>query len=514
MTLQEFRVTPQTGAILVVILLIPGILGFFLVPSTPFSANELQSAADLIEADTKMDIRAEALMALGSDLDLDTLIHLRRCCHLLWLLFLAMLAVTLANLTSDWPAALTATTLSAVNPLLFQRGLEADFLNAGAAIAGISICFLLLRLPFPAGLASTVAILMNPVFLFYSLAGFAVSVVPPSRRTRNLFMYGVGAIPGLGFLLVRFRTGFSQGSSVDQDFFEILYGPGFSHVLETLAKAPLLWGGAAVIFILLFVPNNTRTSVVAISIVLLSGIAATCFAHRYPPSLSPLLPAAALAAGLSMHELLVRVRRAPRYTAGVALTVLLVGVALPLELKPKALAMTLNYQRMIVEVTELFLQPGDSCLAGLDILYAHPESRAMNRLYREGKIETIIATPPRVVVFSPVIAQPPPSLREFLRTNYSKLSGPVYVYSPVIRDGLAHVALPGQYQSIAGKPEDRSGKQPTFSLESGSFQVAPTNFNGRLAPAGSIWRSKLKDLSDGSIFPNVYAFQPPSDQMK
>jgi hypothetical protein len=172
---------------------------------------------------------------------------------------------------------------------------------------------------------------------------------------------------------------------------------------------------------------------------------------------------------------------APRYaprTKRLALAVfLLVGVVFPLTRVPVALRREAGFQRHMVRLADALLEPGETYLAGVDVVYTREQ--ATNRLrwldplklaalhsMSAGELREILReiedSPLKLLVMNRRLMGLPVVLRRYLMQNYARAWGNIYVYAPRVDPGARTLELkfPGVYEIVSLSDGDVAGDAP------------------------------------------------------
>ncbi len=149
---------------------------------------------------------------------------------------------------------------------------------------------------------------------------------------------------------------------------------------------------------------------------------------------------------------------------------ILLGLVYPLTRLPANLTRDNGFQRHMIELAEAALEPSETYLAGVDLLWNRPQvDRRLSWLDRlqlaevasssPGELDeisrTLEAAPLKLVIDSYRIQQLPKALRATLGRNYAFRWGNLMLYAPIIDAGVESFALPigGTYE-VLGESSD------------------------------------------------------------
>jgi hypothetical protein len=153
-----------------------------------------------------------------------------------------------------------------------------------------------------------------------------------------------------------------------------------------------------------------------------------------------------------------------------ALAVVLLGVIYPMARVPVALARDNAYQRYNVELASAILQPGDTYLAGTDIISDRQQTllrlerldavalgrlRAANAHQSNDLIAAVDRHPPKLLIGNYRLYNLPPPLLAYIGMHYSRVSGSIFGYAPIAPGGrsMVRLAFSGRYRIDSPSPD-------------------------------------------------------------
>ena len=393
--------------------------------------------------------------------------------------------------------------------------LRVDMLTSLAGLA--SLVLLLRRRHVWAGVAVALSFLISQKGIYYILAGNAALgctwlFVDRSRRqlvTCLAFNTALGAVL-LGYLglwsLVASANDIIQATffSHGDIAFRQLYDNRLKYWSQTLRRNPLIYAVAALGFFRLL--EGRPNSVAARTRVALAAHGGTMIVlsvlHRQPwPYFFVLLVPTlwVLSIALLQAELTTWDLRTPAYRLPLLAVLIGVGFLWPLTRVPVVMARSSGYQRSMVELADHLLEPGDSYLAGTELIFDRlqderrlswldiPTSRALSErpIYElEGIRRDLADNPAKLVVNNYRIYRLPRILLRHVSRTYEPWWGSIAIYSPTVEpgdesltigfDGLYEVIAAPQTEARLGDRVLRSGDR--VALEARQYTVAGDGF--------------------------------------
>ncbi len=148
------------------------------------------------------------------------------------------------------------------------------------------------------------------------------------------------------------------------------------------------------------------------------------------------------------------------------------GVAAPLGRVSVVMARDSGFQQSTVALAEAILEPGDTYLAGTQMLRGHEQSvseqlgwldrRHLNRaqfLDHTQLISRLRSSRLKVVIMNRRLAELPLPIRRHLQANYRWFFGAIHIYSPTFDTLRFELELSGVYQIHANGPLDLDGQR-------------------------------------------------------
>lgn len=166
-----------------------------------------------------------------------------------------------------------------------------------------------------------------------------------------------------------------------------------------------------------------------------------------------------------------QLERAGRLSARFLVLLAALGVAYPLSRVPVVLARDSGFQQSTVALAEAILEPGDTYLAGTEMLHRHQQPAAehlgwldrrhldrVKRLDPALLISTLRSSRLRVVIMNRRLLGLAGPIRQYLEKNYRPFYGAIYTYSPTFDSPRFDVQLDGMYQLYASGPLELDGR--------------------------------------------------------
>ena len=194
-----------------------------------------------------------------------------------------------------------------------------------------------------------------------------------------------------------------------------------------------------------------------------------------------------------------------------------------------ALSRSSAYQKYNVSIAEAILHPRDVYLAGMDLVHDREQSppelsrlvgSVMAALRRQppealtAMIATLRQRPPKLLIGNARVYNLPPPLLHHLLDNYTRLTGSVWSYAPLVRQsGVVRVAFSDRYRvdaetarslSIDGQ---RVANDSFLHLEAGDHVVdVDGRARLRLMPADIERHLDARFTDEEDLFPHVYDY--------
>jgi hypothetical protein len=392
----------------------------------------------------------------------------------------AIFIVTVSLSTLFSPAAAIAGQVLLISMTTFlERSSEirVDMLTAWLGLAGFVL--LLQRRWLLAGIVAGLSFLVSQKGVYYALSANAAAGVfwlvdSRDRRTfRDLVVMNVAtlgviaAYVGLWGLVatpwaVFSATFLSHSTIVFSDYYELE-----GHWARTLGKNPLFyWGAIAGIASLAVARWRGAVGATHLMVAVYGGVLfALCRWHKQPwPYFFVILIPTLMVVHVAAIELAWRARTwRNALLAGAAL----LGVVYPFTYLPGILARDHAYQRHVIGLADAMMGPGDTYLAGNDLLYnrdqALPAFRRLGAAHVEAMrhwtpaqfaatIAQFEAARPKLLISDYRLRGLPAELQAYFATRYDPLWSSVHGYAPLVsvQERDFEVWFDGEYRVEAG----------------------------------------------------------------
>lgn len=468
---------------------------------------------------------------------------------------LAMATLTAAGwLLAGWvlmktfrPRAVVAGTALLVAMSTFlerSSALRVDMLTSLAGLA--ALVFLLRRRWGIAGLAAAVSFLVSQKGVYFVLAanvGLILEMLIVTGWKKDSWRRWLAFNGAALAVLVGYLAFWASLSSVDavvttvffshgQIALENLYDIQLQYWAQTLRRNPLFYTLAAMSLGWLALRvgrarSDGQRSTDALLVGWASAMIGLCLWHKQPwPYFFVLLIPTLSVLHMAFFDALAEVPR-PRFrTLAVFLGLVAgAGVVLPLALRvPANLARDNTLQRLTVTTLDAVLEPGDTYLAGVDLLFARDQpsaelqwldlrrSRALGRLSGEERMDILRRLdqqPVRCLVSSYRLRNLPRPLPEYLESRFRHWWGNLYLYSRLLPagEGSIDLSFTGLYR-VEGPPGIlvRAGERSLVAGEVIQLSEGPWRYRSDQA-----FRLSLEppaDLIPDPRFPQPQAFFP------
>jgi hypothetical protein len=206
----------------------------------------------------------------------------------------------------------------------------------------------------------------------------------------------------------------------------------------------------------------------------------------------------------------------------IALAVIALALIYPLRRIAVVMTRHNDYQGYTVDLASALLGPGDTYLAGTDIVHDHeqwpPELARLGTPvvldlrkrppdFVRGIVERIDQRPPKLLVGNYRLDGLPASVRSYLHAHYARISGSLFLYAPEVAAGNARIAFGGVYRTsgpvaIDGVPH-AAGDQ--FELAPGIHRIdSETPVRLRLLPRLDLLDPRYTEEQE--LYPNPYSY--------
>lgn len=215
--------------------------------------------------------------------------------------------------------------------------------------------------------------------------------------------------------------------------------------------------------------------------------------------------------------------RAAELSRAFVVTFCLLGVVVPLQRVKAVLSRDNGFQRSSVRLAEAILEPGDTYLAGTEMLPGHQQAAARHLAWLDRRhllrvgfadkarlIAELEASPPKLILMNYRIAALPPRIRQYLADNYQRYYGAAHTYSPLIRSQRFQIGLDGVYELRAQVACELDGRRVEpgqhVALTRGSHTASMTGFRLALvvAPPSELLDPRYAD--DQKLFDRPYDY--------
>jgi len=436
-------------------------------------------------------------------------------------------------------AVLLALVLLLANTAFLERSseLRVDMLTAWAGLW--SLLFLLSRRPGWAGVLCAVSFLISQKGAFYVVAGNAAIVAcwwyeRTRRGARELVVFNMAAAGTLALYIVFWSSIGSFSSVIHSTFLAAadtallsaydIHGRYWSQVL---IRNPLYFAlGLVAVAVLAHRWWARKSAVTEVVVLVYSAVVLfLSIIHRQP---WPYFFVLFLPTMFVLHATWLSAQWPSR---PLLLAIAILGVFFPLTRVWTVLHRDNSYQRYNVGLAGALLEPADTYLAGADIIHDREQSlRSLSRLdavilaqlsaqpetAHRATVAQLEQSPPKLFIGNYRIYRLPRPFLEFIDRYYARLSGSIWIYSPLIEAGETtgvQIAFAGRYrvESQSGENVTIDGKQ----YRSGDYLTLTSGFHA--ASAREALRLRLlpltvenmldpKYVSEHDFYPNVYDY--------
>lgn len=199
------------------------------------------------------------------------------------------------------------------------------------------------------------------------------------------------------------------------------------------------------------------------------------------------------------------------------------GVAAPLGRVGVVMARDSGFQQSTVALAEAILEPGDTYLAGTEMLHGHEQAAAEQLGWLDRRhlkrvqfldharlISTLRSSRLKVVIMNRRLAELPPPIRRYLKENYRWLFGAIYTYSPTFEAPRFELDLAGIYQIHASGPLDLDGQRVVpgqlVQLPAGSHTTSITPLQLALVPNVAVGELDPRHMKPQELFDRPYDY--------
>jgi hypothetical protein len=380
-------------------------------------------------------------------------------------------------------AALTGQLLLVSVTTFLERSSEirVDMLTAWVGL--FSFMLLLRRRWFLAGIVAGTSFLVSQKGIYYVLAANAAAgvfwlVESRDRRTfRDLILMNAGA----ALVLLAYLAGWSAIAGPQPVIASVFLNPATvalrdiynleDHWQRTLARNPLFyWGALAGIVGLASARSRGHVGGThAMAAAYGAMVFALCRWHRQPwPYFFVILIPTLMIVHVAALDFVFRHRDAAKVVLPV---VLLSGIIYPFTYMRGILVRDHSYQRNVIRVAHAMLEPGDTYLAGNDLVYdreqSHPLLRRLGgmhiqamRTWPQDRVNTLIsevdAARPKLLIVDARLTSLPPAFRSYLDTRFDHTWASISGYAPLVspREACFDVWFDGTYriETASGDP--------------------------------------------------------------
>ena len=456
---------------------------------------------------------------------------------------IAGVTLTLASIFAP-PAVLASELLLVCVSTFLERSseLRVDMLTAWVGL--ISLLLLIKRRWFLGGIVAGTSFLVSQKGLYYGVAANAAAGAiwffesRDRKGLRDLIVLNAGAIAAVAAYLA-FWSILSTPGRVFQTTFLTAAGVALNgtydlteHWVRTLEQNPLYYGGALIGFVVLAVARFRQRAGPAHVIAAAYGatLFALCIWHRQPwPYFFVILIPTLMVVHAASLDVLARTRIARGRPALVcAGLVALGGVVYPLTFSSEILARDHTYQRYVVELAQSLLAPGDTYVAGNDLVYDREQTHVALRRLSAGQVRAMHTWPqerlqgliteidrgrPKLEIMDYRTGGLPRELKLYLARRFDHFSASVYLYSPVVSpsestfdlwfDGEYRVepdrgeaAIDGHMLSSGTMLFLQRGVHRNGSADAVRLRLIPANLDARLDPAMDKMRPMFAGVYD------------------
>jgi hypothetical protein len=399
------------------------------------------------------------------------------------------------------PAILGALLLLCTQSTFLERSSELRVDMLSALFGLVSLLAFLERRALLAGAATAGAVLMTQKGAYFalSLGGAAVLLLLRWRRWALFAEATRTALAALGVFVayVGFWCAVGSPNAVWQSMFEgprrIAFAPLYdlsAFWSQTLDRNPIFYALGAAGWLLLIPGRRGSTDTARERLWFYSVVhVSLCIWHKQPwPYFFVMLIPTVWVLGTAALDR--QIDGGGVWRVGVTGLVVIGALASAAQRVPVVLERSSVGQRRVVEAAEAFLRPGDTYLAGTELLWRHAHMAHLSWLDKphvedlrrdpELALRELRDAPPRLVIENYRVQVLPPGLLEELRQSFLPVGGNLWTYSPLLKDGAsatryAHGGLyrvnaqPGGRVSVDGGPW--LGPDARVELAAGVHQV-------------------------------------------
>jgi hypothetical protein len=375
------------------------------------------------------------------------------------------------------PAILGALLLLCTQSTFLERSSELRVDMLSALFGLVSLLAFLERRALIAGMAAAGAVLMTQKGAYFalSLGGAAVLLSLRWRRKALFVEAGRTALAALSVFVayVGFWCAVGSPQVVWQSMFEgprrIAFAPLYDlseFWSQTLERNPIFYALGAAGWVLLFPGRRGPTDAASERLWAYSLVhVALCIWHKqpWPYFFVMLIPTVWVLGAAALDRQSGRESAWRVAVAGLVVVAALASAALRV---PVVLERSSAGQRQVVEAAEAFLQPGDTYLAGTELLWRHAHMAHLSWLDKPHvhdlrkdpglALRELREAPPRLIVENYRVQALPAAFLEQLRQSFVPVGGNLWTYAPPLADGpsATRYAHGGLYRVIA-PPEGR-----------------------------------------------------------
>lgn len=206
------------------------------------------------------------------------------------------------------------------------------------------------------------------------------------------------------------------------------------------------------------------------------------------------------------------------------------GILYPASRIPVAMARDNSYQQYNVRLASAVLEPGDTYLAGTDIVHDHEQTlpalqrlgapplaelRAASPEVTTALVNALAETPPKLVVGNYRVYRMPQILLRFIDAHYSRISGSILLYAPLAEPGIStvRIAFGGRYILDTKSPSrltvdaEEYASGSTLQLTAGIHRIGSEQpVRLRLLPQGIEQVLDGRYTEEQDFYPNVYDY--------
>ncbi|HTV17256.1 MAG TPA: hypothetical protein VMG12_01255 [Polyangiaceae bacterium] len=375
------------------------------------------------------------------------------------------------------PAVLGGLLLLCTQSTFLERSSELRVDMLSALFGLVSLLAFLERRAVVAGIAAGAAVLMTQKGAYFAISlGGAAALLLLRWRRWALFVEAVRtglAALGVLFAYVGFWCVVGSPRVLWQSMFE---GPqliAFKDLYDlsefwtqTLERNPIFYalGAAGGLLLLPWRPTPRDTPSERLWAYSLVHVA-LCVWHKqpWPYFFVMLIPTVWVLVVAALDR---QLDRGPAWHLGVSGLVVVAAIVSLTQRLPLVLERSSTAQRRVVEAAEAFLLPGDTYLAGTELLWRQSHMTQLSWLDRphieavrkdpEAALRELRGAPPRLVIDNYRVEALPPVVREQLSQSFIPVGGTLWTYAPLLPEGESetHYAQGGLYR-VSGPKDAR-----------------------------------------------------------